>query len=44
MKTSINKSLQQKLPLVNINSENNTFYVTMQANDVSKGGIFFLDK
>lgn len=44
MKTSINKSLQQKLPLVNINSENNTFYVTMQANDVSKGGIFLLEK
>ncbi len=44
MKTSINKTLTQKLPLINIHNESNSFYVSMQANQVSKGGIFVLEK
>lgn len=43
MKASVNKLLSQKLPLININNESNTFYLTLLTNEASKG-VFILEK
>lgn len=43
MKTAVNKNLVQKLPLININNEINTFNITLTTNQTSKG-IFLLER
>ena len=43
MKVSVNKTLPQPLPLININAEQNTFMVKLQVNDQSKS-ILTLDR
>ena len=43
MKTPINKLLTQKLPLVNLNNDTNSYYLTLTTNDLSKG-VISLDK
>jgi hypothetical protein len=43
MKTPVNKLLSQKLPLINISNQTNTFYVTILTNEVSKS-IFTLER
>jgi hypothetical protein len=43
MKTPVNKSIAHKLPLININAESNTFYLSMLTNEASKG-IFLLER
>ncbi len=43
MKTPVNKFISQKLPLININAEPNTFYLSMLTNEASKG-IFLLER
>lgn len=39
MKTPINKLLTQKLPLVNLNNDTNSYFLTLTTNDLSKGVI-----
>jgi hypothetical protein len=39
MKTPINKLLTQKLPLVNLNNDTNSYCLTLTTNDLSKGVI-----
>ena len=43
MKTPINKSISQKLPLVNLSKDPNNFFIQLQTNEISKG-LIIIDK